>query len=182
MTTATGGKSKAAPPRLHFDDGSRIMMENQVELCPETPNSPSEEPAIDDPSLIRSGTRTNTDDYLIEQYELDRITQEIISTLDLEPSSDSDSQDSDSEPGDFDCRIALQFPDHLLHDSPRVSQLLGVYLDDYNPLIFVCGDTTAETSSCCVDEITALHLNADLVVHFGTPACLSPTTRLPVIY
>jgi len=48
-------------------------------------------------------------------------------------------------------------------------------------------------SSCCVDEVAAEHVNADVVVHYGR-ACLSPyvkshlflsdcsVTRLPVIY
>lgn len=41
----------------------------------------------------------------------------------------------------------------------------------------------ADTSygSCCVDEIAAEHVNADVVVHYGR-SCLSPTTRLPLIY
>ncbi|KAK0104297.1 Diphthamide biosynthesis protein 2 [Cadophora gregata f. sp. sojae] len=41
----------------------------------------------------------------------------------------------------------------------------------------------ADTSygSCCVDEIAAEHVAADVVVHYGR-SCLSPTTRLPVIY
>ncbi|KAL2061165.1 hypothetical protein VTL71DRAFT_7438 [Oculimacula yallundae] len=41
----------------------------------------------------------------------------------------------------------------------------------------------ADTSygSCCVDEIAAEHVSADVVIHYGR-SCLSPTTRLPVIY
>ncbi|KAI9051942.1 hypothetical protein LZ554_004197 [Drepanopeziza brunnea f. sp. 'monogermtubi'] len=41
----------------------------------------------------------------------------------------------------------------------------------------------ADTSygSCCVDEIAAEHVSADVVVHYGR-SCLSPTARLPVIY
>jgi diphthamide biosynthesis protein 2 len=41
----------------------------------------------------------------------------------------------------------------------------------------------ADTSygSCCVDEIAAEHVEADVVVHYGR-ACLSPTARLPVIH
>ena len=48
------------------------------------------------------------------------------------------------------------------------------------------------TDSCCVDEVAAEHIQADVVVHYGR-ACRSPysllaacaycrTTRLPVIY
>ena len=41
----------------------------------------------------------------------------------------------------------------------------------------------ADTSygSCCVDEIAAEHIDADAIVHYGR-ACLSPTSRLPVIH
>lgn len=41
----------------------------------------------------------------------------------------------------------------------------------------------ADTSygSCCVDEIAAEHVDAEVVVHYGR-SCLSPTARLPVIY
>jgi diphthamide biosynthesis protein 2 len=48
------------------------------------------------------------------------------------------------------------------------------------PLIFVLGDTTY--GACCPDEIGAQHLNADILVHFGTRACLGPTETLPVVY
>lgn len=41
----------------------------------------------------------------------------------------------------------------------------------------------ADTSygSCCVDEIAAEHVEAEAVIHYGR-ACLSPTTRLPVVH
>lgn len=41
----------------------------------------------------------------------------------------------------------------------------------------------ADTSygSCCVDEIAAEHVDAQVVVHYGR-TCLSPTARLPAIY
>lgn len=32
-----------------------------------------------------------------------------------------------------------------------------------------------------VSQVSALHLSAELVVHYG-PACLSPVTRLAVLY
>lgn len=35
--------------------------------------------------------------------------------------------------------------------------------------------------SCCVDEVAAEHFAADSIIHFGH-ACLSPTSRLPVLY
>lgn len=108
-------------------------------------------------------------------------------------------------------RIALQFPDEMLPDAPRVFQLLSRGLDsetsrkpnaqngsngsnDENlaesvdrlnvddeqpPKLYILGDTSYGT--CCVDEVAAEHVDADVVVHYGR-SCLSPTARLPVIY
>ncbi|KAJ4407266.1 Diphthamide biosynthesis protein 2 [Neurospora sp. IMI 360204] len=45
--------------------------------------------------------------------------------------------------------------------------------------VYVLADTSY--SACCVDEIAAEHVNAHVVVHYGR-SCLSPTSRLPVIY
>jgi len=47
------------------------------------------------------------------------------------------------------------------------------------PLLFILGDTTY--GSCCPDEISANHLNANVIVHYGY-GCLSPTEVLPVVY
>lgn len=112
-------------------------------------------------------------------------------------------------------RIALQFPDDMLPDAPRVFQLLSRGLDkteiatngrksdstndtradglsqsvdqlsiedcseEQAPKLYILGDTSYGT--CCVDEVAAEHVNADVVVHYGR-SCLSPTARLPVIY
>ncbi|KAK9330409.1 putative diphthamide synthesis protein-domain-containing protein [Lipomyces starkeyi] len=46
-------------------------------------------------------------------------------------------------------------------------------------MVFVLGDTSY--SECCVDEIAAQHVNADVVVHIGN-ACLNPVVHSPVIY
>ncbi|KAH9835495.1 Diphthamide biosynthesis protein 2 [Teratosphaeria destructans] len=43
----------------------------------------------------------------------------------------------------------------------------------------ILGDTSY--GACCVDEVAAEHVEAEVVVHYGR-ACLSPTARLPVIY
>ena len=45
--------------------------------------------------------------------------------------------------------------------------------------VFVLADNTF--GSCCPDEITAQHYMADCIVHFGD-ACMSRSTRLPVLY
>ena len=96
--------------------------------------------------------------------------------------------------------IGLQFPDSLLRDAPRVVDLLRNQVDaarsgvqdeateqtekNSRPgrqatRIYILADTSY--SSCCVDEIAAEHVDADVVVHYGR-SCLSPTSRLPVIY
>ncbi|GFF27755.1 diphthamide biosynthesis protein 2 [Aspergillus lentulus] len=113
-------------------------------------------------------------------------------------------------------RVALQFPDDMLPDAPRVFQLLsrGLARRDVDkataekngngtdsaesenlaqdvsqlsvedklepePRLYILADTSYGT--CCVDEVAAEHVNADVVVHYGR-SCLSPTARLPVIY
>ena len=45
--------------------------------------------------------------------------------------------------------------------------------------VYILGDTSY--GACCVDEVAAEHVDADVVVHYGR-SCLSPTARLPVIY
>jgi diphthamide biosynthesis protein 2 len=65
--------------------------------------------------------------------------------------------------------VALQFPDDLLHDSAKVSRRLQDSLDGVKT--YILADTSY--GSCCVDEIAAEHINADVVVHYGR-ACLSP--------
>lgn len=87
-------------------------------------------------------------------------------------------------------RIALQFPDHMLCDAPRVVELLKRELEqareaastgfsEQQEKIYILADTSY--SACCVDEIAAEHIDAHIVIHYGR-SCLSPTTRLPVIY
>ena len=106
-------------------------------------------------------------------------------------------------------RIALQFPDDLLPDAPKVFELLrtglkttspdlmdkyvhpvhelaagieSVKLDERGPIEvkpYILADTSY--GACCVDEIACEHVGAEVVVHYGR-SCLSPTARLPVIY
>lgn len=77
-------------------------------------------------------------------------------------------------------RIALQLPDDLLPDAPAlVGALRAAVPAEYDVALFVLGDTSYGT--CCVDEVAAQHADADLVVHYGR-SCLSPTSRLPVVY
>ncbi|GAB7362593.1 hypothetical protein MBLNU230_g2907t1 [Neophaeotheca triangularis] len=112
--------------------------------------------------------------------------------------------------------VALQFPDHMLTDAPRVFELLQDGLQKAGAAARRCGNESdsgavaateklqglslsepasasaalsqklcilGDTSygACCVDEVAAEHVDADVVVHYGR-SCLSPTARLPVIY
>ncbi|XP_029181638.2 2-(3-amino-3-carboxypropyl)histidine synthase subunit 2-like [Acropora millepora] len=73
-------------------------------------------------------------------------------------------------------KIALQFPDMLLVDSAAVASMLE---RDTGKKVFVLADTSY--GSCCVDEVAAEHVEANLIIHYGR-ACLSQTRRLPVLY
>lgn len=95
-------------------------------------------------------------------------------------------------------RVALQFPDSMLGDAPRVIKFLddGLATAKSNDKdvsenqhlsnaefphvkLFILGDTSY--GACCVDEVAADHANADVVVHYGR-SCLSPTSRIPALY
>lgn len=81
-------------------------------------------------------------------------------------------------------KIALQFPDHMLVDAPKVSELLTRDIEAHGgnakPVkVSILADTSY--SACCVDEVAAEHADAEVAVHYGR-TCLSPTSRLPVIY
>ncbi|KIJ50390.1 hypothetical protein M422DRAFT_204294 [Sphaerobolus stellatus SS14] len=75
-------------------------------------------------------------------------------------------------------QIALQFPDELLHVSVPIFNSLKKRLPD-DVGLYVLADTSY--GSCCVDEVAAQHVNADIVVHYGY-SCLSKPSRLPVLY
>ncbi|KAL9709008.1 Diphthamide biosynthesis protein 2 [Leucoagaricus gongylophorus] len=75
-------------------------------------------------------------------------------------------------------RVALQFPDELLHDSVPIYRRLRSKLGSGRDL-YVLADTSY--GSCCADEVAAQHVNADAIVHFGH-ACMTLTSRLPIVY
>lgn len=109
-------------------------------------------------------------------------------------------------------RVALQFPDGMLTDAPRVFQFLqqalkclpskleetiavvedvakavqeldiakqSITKQQSEDRLFILADTSY--GACCVDEIAAEHVDAEVVIHYGR-SCLSPTARLPVVY
>lgn len=55
----------------------------------------------------------------------------------------------------------------------------GDYHATVEEKLTILGDTSY--GACCVDEVAAEHVDAEVVVHYGR-SCLSPTARLPVIY
>lgn len=66
--------------------------------------------------------------------------------------------------------IALQFPDEMLCHAPIVASLLEKR-SSRQIHVYILADTSY--GSCCVDEVAAEHVMADLIVHYGR-ACLSP--------
>ena len=149
---------------------------------------------IEESVPIQRPRRTRKSDEEIEEcYEISRTVREI--------------RDSHWK------RVALQFPDDLLVDAPRVLTSISTRLQEFHfedglpsrgveetqssnhqssnseyqgrntressPRLFILADTSY--GACCVDEVAAEHADADVVVHYGR-ACLSPTSRLPVIY
>ncbi|OLY80104.1 Diphthamide biosynthesis protein 2 [Smittium mucronatum] len=72
--------------------------------------------------------------------------------------------------------IALQFPDGLLVDSASICLEIR---KKTKKNVFILGDTTF--GSCCVDEVAASHIKADLIVHYGN-TCFSHSSRIPVFY
>ncbi|TFK67322.1 diphthamide biosynthesis protein [Pluteus cervinus] len=105
-------------------------------------------------TATHSLSQAQFDDY----YEIQRTTSEIVN-------------------GDFK-RIALQFPDELLHDSVPIYRRLSSLVGSGREL-YVLADTSY--GSCCVDEVAAQHVDAELIIHYGH-ACMSQHSRLPVLY
>ena len=150
---------RKSPPHLIFDDGSRIMMEATAIAAAVVP--------VVDQEISPRRHRS-----IKEYYEVDRISKEIMEI------THSDTRNDDG----WSCRVALQFPDSLLPDAPNVCWAMEQALSNNNSkpaLVFALGDTTF--GPCCPDEVAALHLTADVLVHYGH-ACLSPAQQLPVLY
>lgn len=142
-------KQLPAPPRLIFDDGSRIMQHEagtgRVKTEEQQPNP-------------RGGVN------LRDFYEIDRLVQEIQNIVVASSSSG------------WTYRVALQFPDEQLADAPAVCWEFEAAFQTSATLalIFVLGDTTY--APCCPDTVAAAHLQANVLIHYGRNACLSATT------
>lgn len=74
-------------------------------------------------------------------------------------------------------KVALQFPDELLVDAPDVA--LAIEMKSGTE-IYILGDTSY--GSCCIDEVTAEHVGADSLIHFGRACLTHHNRRLPVLY
>ena len=87
-------------------------------------------------------------------------------------------------------RIAMQIPDDTLKNAANICRELKRELDDFasEPSTSECDDASDEKKkekkkkdvfvladttfgSCCVDEVAALHHNADCIVHVGFSCC-----------
>ncbi|KAJ3362127.1 Diphthamide biosynthesis protein 2 [Allomyces arbusculus] len=90
---------------------------------------------------------------------------------------------------DKECRVALQFPDELLFLSDAVVSAMFRHMDDLTTQrdslqairfdFVILADT--QYSACCVDEVAAQHIAANVLVHFGR-SCLSQTSHMPVLF
>lgn len=125
-------------------------------------STPEDGQLFEPAAKIATAKSTLSEDVLRSIYEIDRTATEL-------------------KAGGWE-RIALQFPDDMLTDAPRVAETLGAAVASdttKEKRLYILGDTSY--SACCVDEVAAEHADAQVVVHYGR-ACLSPTSRLPVIY
>ncbi|KAG9150477.1 hypothetical protein Leryth_010857 [Lithospermum erythrorhizon] len=75
--------------------------------------------------------------------------------------------------------VALQFPEGLLMYSCIISDILTTFTNITHCIIL--GDVTY--GACCVDDLSAKALSADLLIHFGH-SCLVPidSTSIPCLY
>ena len=146
----------------------------------------------EEPNLSAVGTSSHlSDEQLCITYEVERTISEI--------------------KRERYARVALQFPDQMLCDAPRIAEALSKGLNSTSSMsqkrraeaadpkpptegldsldlspedlptvrLYVLADTSY--GACCVDEIAAEHINAEVVIHYGR-ACLSPTARIPVLH
>ncbi|KAK1417765.1 hypothetical protein QVD17_26899 [Tagetes erecta] len=76
-------------------------------------------------------------------------------------------------------RVALQFPEGLLMYSLPIADIITTFTDVER--CFILGDVTY--GACCVDDLSAAALDADLLIHYGH-SCLVPVdnTVIPCLY
>ena len=166
-------QTRVAPPQLLFDDGSRAIQQTTATVATAAQHHDQTT------QTARSSTIS-----IATYYEIDRLTSEIIAIVQKQKQSQTAAADG------WFARVALQLPDELLSDAPDVCWSMeeallekqqGTDSSEQQPsLVFCLGDTTF--GPCCPDEVAALHLQANVLVHYGH-ACLShPALQLPVLY
>ncbi|EEF33376.1 2-(3-amino-3-carboxypropyl)histidine synthase subunit 1 [Ricinus communis] len=76
-------------------------------------------------------------------------------------------------------RLALQLPEGLLMYSLILSDIFTAFAGVTH--CFILGDVTY--GACCIDDLSALALGADLLIHYGH-SCLVPidATKIPCLY
>ncbi|XP_078445689.1 diphthamide synthesis DPH2 family protein [Wolffia australiana] len=76
-------------------------------------------------------------------------------------------------------RVALQFPDGLLIYALPLADILRAFAGAADVLVLA----EPTYGACCVDDLAAATLRADLLIHYGH-SCLVPVTaaRLPTLY
>jgi diphthamide biosynthesis protein 2 len=191
-----------------FDDGSRIMNDAAVdqEECPDQLSSDRGSVPIEVYYEIERVAKEVVDKL---DWSTKTSLGRLLATANVPNNDNSIASSEHNEDDGFLCRVALQFPDELLSDASEVSwrmehAIMAAYklklvsgqatdttttkadistsitqhLQQY-PLVFILGDTTY--GSCCPDEVSANHLNAHIIVHYGY-ACLAPTESIPVVY
>ncbi|KAF9074276.1 putative diphthamide synthesis protein-domain-containing protein, partial [Rhodocollybia butyracea] len=109
--------------------------------------------------------------------EVDNTADNLNSSAEFDAFYEIEQTATEIEQADYK-RVALQFPDELLHDSVQIFRRLKQRIGSDKEL-YVLADTSY--GSCCVDEVAAQHIDANALVHYGH-ACMSQTYRLPVIY
>ncbi|KAF5368074.1 hypothetical protein D9758_004492 [Tetrapyrgos nigripes] len=110
-----------------------------------------------DVELDTTASTQNFEDF----YEIDRSAKEI-------------------ENGDYR-RVAMQFPDSLLHDSVPIFRALKQKLGTHRELYVLADTSYGRQAAYTKSQVAASHVEADAVVHYGY-ACMSHPPRLPVIY
>ena len=75
--------------------------------------------------------------------------------------------------------ISLQFSPELQNEFQI--QLYSLLKDkiNSNKKLFIIGDTSY--SSCCCDEVTAMHLNVDIIIRVGS-SCFTRNSKIPIYF
>lgn len=181
------------------NDGSKVMTQtgtNSATLCTvtfETPYLNAKKFKYDLPittddqqhELTISTTLYSSNLSLAQFYMLDDMSAFITNEKNkrnnlIQQQSSSQQPPKPSKPLRTIRKIAIQSPDELLVDCSLLITALQSSKYGHKDLSFyILGDTSY--SSCCVDHVSAQHVDADLIIHLGF-ACLTQVESIPVYY